>query len=313
MLELSTYLDPPNNVKGRRKISRSPCVSIGMPVYNGENYLEEAINSILGQTFTDFELIISDNASTDRTEEICSIYASRDSRIRYYRNEENLGASANYNRVFELANGKYFKWMAHDDLCAPEFLEKCVKVLDQDPAVILAFTGTKEIDETGIVIGEYAPKPNLGAGTPHERFYESVCLPNSCTSVFGLVRSDVLRRTRLIGNYVSSDRPLLGELSLRGRFYEIPEYLFFKRVHPEAHWKVYSTRHLRQRWYDPNKVTKLTFPHWRLLWEHLFSIKRVRLSRSERIWCNLTMLWWIRKHWRYLARNLILQEPRLSQ
>lgn len=292
---------------------RNPLVTVGMPVYNGENFLEQAIDSVLCQTFTDFELIISDNASTDKTAEICSAYASQDSRIRYYRNEDNIGASPNFNRVFALATGEYFKWMAHDDLCSPEFLERCVCVLNQDPTIILAFTRTKEIDESGIVIREYEPNPNLSAGTPHERFFECICQPNNCVSVFGLVRADVLRMTRLIDNYASSDRPLLGELCLRGRFYEIPEHLFFKRVHPEAHWKVYPSRHMRQKWYDPNNVKKITFPHWRLFWEHLLSIRRVQMTWSERILCNLTMLWWIRKHWRHLTSNLILKEPQLSR
>ena len=111
-------------------LNNKPRVSIGMPVFNGENYLAEALDSLLTQTFSDFELIISDNASTDKTEEICRAYAVRDQRIRYFRNQENLGASRNYNRVFELSSGEYFKWAAHDDLCAPEFLGRCVDVLD---------------------------------------------------------------------------------------------------------------------------------------------------------------------------------------
>ena len=93
-----------------------PLVSIGMPVFNGEDYVEAALDSILTQTFTNFELIISDNASTDRTEEICNDFADSDDRIRYYRQEKNLGAAANFNRVFELSSGKYFKWAAHDAL-----------------------------------------------------------------------------------------------------------------------------------------------------------------------------------------------------
>src|SRR5690242_6344650 len=100
----------------------SPKVSIGLPVYNGERFLAEAIDSVLAQTFTDFELIISDNASTDRTPEICKAYAEKDSRIRYYRNEENQGASWNFNRVFELSRGMCFQWLAHDDYIAPGFL-----------------------------------------------------------------------------------------------------------------------------------------------------------------------------------------------
>ena len=94
-----------------------PRVSIGLPVYNGQEFLEETLHSILNQTFNDFELIICDNASTDRTAEICRSFAKRDRRIRYYRNEINLGAAKNFNGVFFLARGEYLKWSDNDDLC----------------------------------------------------------------------------------------------------------------------------------------------------------------------------------------------------
>ena len=126
-----------------------PRVSIGLPVYNGEKFIREAIDSIFSQTFEDFELIISDNGSTDRTQQICQAYAAQDLRIRYYRNKKNIGAARNYNLVFELASGEYFKWAAHDDLCAPEYLERCVEILDRDPDVVLCYPKTSIIDEHG--------------------------------------------------------------------------------------------------------------------------------------------------------------------
>ena len=112
----------------------SPRVSIGMPVYNGADHVAKAIQAILSQTFEDFELVISDNASSDGTDQICRRYAALDPRIRYCRNDHNLGAAANYNRVFELARAEYFKWAAHDDLYAPEYLERCVAELDSSAA-----------------------------------------------------------------------------------------------------------------------------------------------------------------------------------
>ncbi len=290
-------------------INEKPHVSIGVPVFNGENYLAEALDSLLAQTFSDFEIIISDNASTDKTEEICRAYAARDRRIRYFRNEENLGASPNYNRTFELSSGEYFKWAAHDDLCAPEFLERCVEVLDQDTSVILCYSRIQAIDEHGAVLQSFDAKPKLGSPEPRERFYECVCVPHAQVAVFGLARASVLKKTRLIGNFSSSDRVLLGELALLGRFYEVPEFLLFKRHHPQQHWRVYPTRHLRQAWYDPARAGKITFPHWRLLREHLISIGRASLSWQDRTWCYIYMVWWMRLHWRYLAENLVLKEP----
>lgn len=289
--------------------NHNPCVSIGLPVFNGDQYLAESLESLLSQTYSDFELIISDNASTDGTQDICRTYAARDCRIRYLRNKNNLGAAKNFNRVFELSSGKYFKWATHDDLCAPEFLEQCVGVLNQNNSMALCFSRTREIDENGNGLRNYDSKPNLSSLKPHKRFYECVCVSHPQVAVFGLIRKRILKKTRLIGNYSSSDRVLLGELTLLGRFHEIPEYLFFKRDHSQQHWRMYHTRHLRQAWYDPSKAEKITFPHWRLLFEHIISVKRAPLTFYERIICYLYLMWWTRLHWRYLAENLILREP----
>jgi len=126
-----------------------PSVSIGMPIYNAEKFLRQALDALLGQTFGDFELIISDNGSTDGSEAICREYASKDSRIKYYKNETNLGAAKNFNRVFELSRGEYFKWASHDDICDPEYLERCVELLDRNPAVVLCYPKANTIDEQG--------------------------------------------------------------------------------------------------------------------------------------------------------------------
>jgi len=123
-----------------------PLVSIGIPIFNAEEFLADALESLLGQTLGDFELLISDNASTDGTEEIGRAFAARDPRIQYVRNTQNLGASPNFNRVLEMARGKYFKCAAHDDLCEPTYLEKCVSVLEGDKEAVHCFTGTKLID-----------------------------------------------------------------------------------------------------------------------------------------------------------------------
>src|SRR6201997_3215495 len=132
-----------------------PLVSVGLFVYNGERYIEETLDSILSQTFTDFELIISDNASTDRTGEIAQAYAKCDHRIRYYRSEKNMGAGWNARRVYELATGKYFKWAAVDDLLEPDLLQRCVEILESDPGCVVAYARTKEVDVNGTFIKNY--------------------------------------------------------------------------------------------------------------------------------------------------------------
>src|SRR5216683_2033766 len=124
-------------------------ITIGLPVFNGADYLPEAIDSILSQSFGDFELFISDNASDDGTEEICQQYARRDRRVRYLRQTRNVGAAANHNLLVAQGENPYFKWAAHDDVLAPRFLEVAVRVLDDHPEIVLASPASALIDEAG--------------------------------------------------------------------------------------------------------------------------------------------------------------------
>lgn len=284
-----------------------PRVSIGLPVYNGENYLAETLDSLLAQTFTDFELIISDNASTDRTQEICEAYAARDPRIRYVRNETNVGATRNFNSVFEHARGEYFKWAAHDDLCAPEFLEACVAVLDHNPEVVLCIPRALAIDKDGNVVKDsYNVPPQFSSPKPWVRFHACVNMIKPQISVFGVIRSSILRKTPLIGNYPASDRVILGELTLHGPMYEVPKYLFYYRNHPQQSWRAHRSGYARWAWFDPKlKKKRFSLPHWRLFLEHVFSIHRASHDWGERVRCYVYMLPWVRKNWRYMVKNLL--------
>lgn len=263
----------------------TPRVSIGLPVFNGENYLSQAIDSLLAQTFTDFELIIADNGSNDRTEEICRAYAAKDSRIRYYRHESNLGAAKNFNFTYEVAVGEYFKWASHDDMCTPGFLDRCVEVLNGNPDIVLAYPGTLFIDEDDQSQGTYVDNLNLRSPRPSERLSQFFGNPGLCHPVFGLIRSNILGKTQCIGNYPRSDRNLLGELALYGQFYEIPEYLFLRRIHPQTSTAVNKTEAELAAWFDPLKKGKLVFPRWRRLFEYLRAISRAPLSWPERRRC----------------------------
>jgi len=288
-----------------------PRVSIGLPVFNGENYLEEALDSILAQTYSDFELIISDNASTDRTEEICRVYAARDDRIRYFRNETNLGAAKNYNRVFELSSGEYFKWAAHDDLCAPEYLERCVEILDREPDVVLCYPRTSIIDEHRRLVENYFDGFNLRSPKPHERFRDFFCTPGLCNPIHGLIRASILKRTLLIGSYPDSDRVLLGELALLGQFYEVPERLFFRRDHPQRSARANPDLDERVVWFDPARKGQIQLPRWRWFFGYLLAIKRVRLSWYEKLCCYVLMGRWVRWHWRKLKDDLMRAAKRI--
>jgi len=292
-----------------------PRVSIGLPVYNGENYLREAVDSILSQSFEDFELIISDNASTDATEQICRAYAAKDQRIRYYRNSTNVGAAKNFNRVFELSSGQYFKWAAHDDILTKDYLSKCVATLDQDFSIVLCYPMTKIIDEHGQFIRSYNTNIDTSSTKPQQRFRELVLtsIGYYCFEIFGVMRSAILKKTPVIASYSASDKVLLAELSLYGRFHEIPEYLFFRRNHPQQSTKAYNLRS-RTVWFDPSKKGSLQFLMWRIFLEYCLSIKRAPLSWGKRTHGYLTMETWLRKNWKALAYDFIVAaEQLLSQ
>jgi glycosyltransferase involved in cell wall biosynthesis len=262
---------------------RAPRVSIGLPVYNGERYLVQAIDSILSQTFTDIELIISDNASTDSTEKICREYARKDPRVRYSRNDTNIGGSNNTNLTFKKARGEYFRWAAHDDVFAPELVERCVEVLDRESDVVLCFVGVIEIDEHGKRRG-LKVLPDIGK-TPFARFrFLSSRHTHTCEPIYGLIRSDVLRRTRLLLNYTDSDRVLLCELGFYGRFAQVPELLFYKRLHPGNYYQDWRGR---MAWFDPSLAQsgKITFPNWIQFQDYLATLERVNLTPQERVKC----------------------------
>lgn len=286
--------------------NNKPRVSIGLPVYNGENYLKDAINSIMAQTFTDFELIISDNASTDKTSEICKAYAEKDTRIHYYRAEKNLGAAWNFNRVFELSAGEYFKWVAHDDLVSPDYLSKCIEVLDNDDSIILCNSKVEFINEYGDVIAAYIMKQNdVNSRKPQDRFGYLIYFNHFCFDVFGLIRSDALRKTRLIKSYPGSDRALLAELSLIGRFYETPQFLFLHREHEERSTRAYLNLQLRAGWFDTSKEGKITLPRWRIFFEYLISVNHYSLGMYDRACCYAHLGNWLRMYYRGMAKELI--------
>jgi glycosyltransferase involved in cell wall biosynthesis len=280
-----------------------PRVSVGMPVHNGERYLPETIDCLLNQTFADFELVISDNASTDRTEEICRDYALRDNRIRYSRNGMNVGLSRNYRRVFELSRAGYFKWATYDDVCRPEFLARCVEVLDREGDVVLVYPKTTLIDEFGRQIALYDDQLDLQSPKASERFRALLANLGLCNAQTGLIRAHILRRTRVMGDFVGADICLLAELSLHGKFYEIPEFLFSRRFHPAcSSWSRDNTA-VQMRIYDPNTSRVFFMREWRHLYEKLRAVARAPLHFWEKVEIELYLL-----RAAFWSRNKLLQE-----
>jgi glycosyltransferase involved in cell wall biosynthesis len=279
-----------------------PRVSIGVPVYNGERYVAETLDSLLRQTFGDFELVICDNASQDRTEQICRAYAGRDARIRYVRNATNLGAAGNYRRALELSTGEYFRWANADDLFAAEGLARCVEVLDREPSAVLAYPRTKLVEEHGEVISEYEDNLDLPSPRASERFAQVMDRLGYVNVIYGLMRTDALRRTGLLRSFPQGDIPLVAELALYGTFREIPEFLFFRRFHPGALSSRQGDVGQTQEFFDPSTKGRLAMTQWRLLGAHAGSVMRAPLVLAEK-----ARLGW------FLARMAICRRQALAR
>ena len=299
----------------------TPRVSIGIPVYNGEKYLAEAIDSALSQTYADFEVVISDNASTDATPEICRSFSEKDDRVRYVRNSENLGASPNYRRVFELARGEYFCWMPADEAMLPRYLEKLVAVLDTESDVILAFPHYRIRSDSDEPRPHPASRDNdLRHPTARERihkmFHQRIVGPN--WPIFGLYRKSVLAQTHLLRPVIGADDYVTLEMALKGKLGQVPEELYVLRTHADA-W--HQARHRQAKglaklfgtetvwaaaWFDPtNKRMKVVFPHWRRLREFFLLFWRSNENPRDKVSMTLVLPTYIGNHWKRLASEMV--------
>ncbi len=242
-----------------------PKVSLGMPVYNGAAHLREALADVLAQTCGDFELMVVDNASTDQTEAICREAAAMDRRIRYVRNDTNIGAAPNFNRALELSNRKspYFKWVAHDDLMADTFVSRCVELLEGDRDAVLAFPRRR------FILADGSPCPPEGAegtnGALEDWSFDRISYPALLRLAglhmpifdFAVIRNDKLRRTRRLQSFAAADNVLIAELRLQGTFRECPEALFYQRLHPMSpEWKKRRSAAGQAAWFDPANAHK---------------------------------------------------------
>lgn len=272
--------------------SSGPKVSIGLPVYNGERFLAEAIDSTLAQTFTDFELIISDNGSTDRTQDICSRYAAQDARVRYVRSETNRGVSWNYRRAFETARGQYFRWAPADDKFHPESLGHCVAVLDAHQEVVLCYPLAVLINEAGAVTDHHSDGLDLRSPEVARRFYDAIRRNPLVTAIYGLIRTEALRQTAIMGGFPGSDITLLAELSLYGQFLEIPRPLFYRRMHRGSSSSM-TTMESVQEFYDPKKKGRLCLYLWTHLFQHASGIRRAPLTLAKKTVLFGVLLRWV--------------------
>jgi glycosyltransferase involved in cell wall biosynthesis len=289
-----------------------PRVSIGIPVYNGAEFLEQAIQSVLAQTYTDFELIISDNASTDGTAAIALDYAARDSRVRYSRNRVNIGSSRNFNRTFELATGQYFKWMASDDLIAPEFLENTVAALDAEPDAIIAYTQASGIDSEGAVLKHCQhPVPLSEQTDPVKRFWQfrerSGFSAWPFIYIFGLMRREVMARTRLHLVCLGGDSSFLYEMVLAGPFVEVPLSLCSFRWHEGTFSSTKDNKTRVKFFQGKHSWTDTLIGYRQLYFEYLVDILRAPIT-----WRQKLAVLWANAEWTLSKRGAVPEQSLLA-
>jgi glycosyltransferase involved in cell wall biosynthesis len=277
-------------------MSTTPRLSIGLPVYNGGKYLARSIDALLGQSYGDFELIISDNASTDDTSEICRDYQSQDARIRYRRQFRNIGSSPNHNFVVDAARGELFKWASYDDLYARELLEQCVDALDAHSDAVLAHSWTANIDDTDTVFATPRyPLATDGVMAP-ERF-RSVLFGSGGDDIYAVMRTSVLQRILPQDSYHHAENPIVAALSLHGRFVQVPDWLYFRRVHPQQAEQACTTMRARCANMDPRRADRIRHPVARLyaeyLWGYVTAIHRAPLTSMDRRQCYRQLARWL--------------------
>ena len=277
-------------------MNRPPRLTVGLPVFNGETYVSEAIEALLGQSYEDFELIISDNASIDGTADICRRYARQDSRIRYFRQPRNVGLSPNHNFVAYEARGELFKWAASDDLYARDLLERCVAALDEDPRVVLAHAWTAMIDDSGALTAAMKYPLATSSRRAPERF-RSLLFDSGGDDDYGVIRLDVLRKTAMKESYHHADHTIVTELALHGAFHQVPDWLYFRRDHHDRAERACPTMRSRCVNMDPRRASHWRHPDVRLyaeyVWAHVKAIRRAPLSPADKRECYRYLGQWL--------------------
>jgi glycosyltransferase involved in cell wall biosynthesis len=300
-------------------VNAIPRLSIGLPVYNGENYLAGSIEALLGQSYEDFELIISDNASTDGTADLCRRYGKQDSRVRYIRQSRNIGLTPNHNFVVQQSRGELFKWAAADDLYGRDLLKRCVDALDEYPGVVLAHAWEAAIDDAGNVTQAMDYPLSTDSPSAPERF-RSILFGSSglfessdpdvhglirvdnrgvlrACDEYGVIRMDVMRQIAPLGSYHHSDRIVVCEIALRGPFHITPDWLYFRRDTPDRTYNVSPTLRTRCVIMDPVRANRLRHPTARLVaeyfWGYVAAIRHAPLSAADRRECYRSLTQWM--------------------
>ena len=299
-------------------------VTIGLPVYNGASLCRIAIESVLAQTYPNFELLISDNCSTDETEEVCREYAQRDSRVRYTKTERNLGSAGNFCRTAELARGQYFRWIAHDDSIHPDFIAECLAIAEADPEIISVAPIIEIVDRAAGMkrqsVVSYTGRRRWSSNRleQYAQMMEELayCETHSdglfmVAYLFALHRLSLLRRTRLVMPFISSDYVLAAELAMWGKlaFVNKPLGVFAPDTGTTRNFAVWNPLAI-QNTLDPSRIGKfdVLISVRRRHFEHIMAVLRSPFSFFEKVLAVEIATWPMRAR----LRNRIVVAPEAS-
>ena len=272
-------------------------VNIGMPVYNEAQYISKAIESVLNQEFTDFQLVIFDNASTDNTIDICEQYVAQDRRIRVVKNPVNIGVSDNFKKAFEESNSPYFVWISGHDLWHPQFLAKCVDGLENNPSVVLYYPRSTWIDDTDRDLGEIGRSIETRGLDPVSRFQIVLWGMGYGSPTYGLLRSSALKQVTLGTKAVGLDNIILNELSLLGDIGYLDEPLHYVRKLADfGSWESYISKIFDRELSEFSGMDlfwMMTYEYLKIIYKHVPDRHIRNILSTSVISCLLTKYRWI--------------------
>ena len=272
----------------------NPVVTICVPVFNGERFLEQCLDSLLSQTYRDFVLLISDNASTDSTSQICQRYVQLDSRVKYHRNSTNIGLYGNFNFLLRSVRTRYVKLASADDFWAPTMLDDALAVMERDPSLALCYPKAILVDQDGKEIRRYEDSLHMMDDDPVVRFKSALTEVRLVNQLMGVIRTDVVRSMLPLMSQAPADCVFLAEITLYGKVMQLPEYHYFRRFHPDAtSWDRGSESHQIRRLHGAG-TKHVRFATWKYHWG-LFR----RLFRSPIAWGRKLLLV------RFLGRRVV--------
>jgi glycosyltransferase involved in cell wall biosynthesis len=282
------------------RASHAQQVTIGLPVYNGGEYLAPAIESLLSQTHLDIRLLISDNASTDGSERVCRAFAERDPRVTYERLTNNIGGIANHQRVRERATSPFFMWAAGDDIWEATYVEECLRVLAADQDVVVAYAINAEMDELGHLLRIVEPGPRLDGPDPVERFAVLTNINTVIEPFYGVMRTDHSKRAAPLRAHPGFDRIFFAELALRGKLRQVASPLYRRRRHSSQSTGAYPSLRSRYKWISPDRARRVVWPHFGYLLGYAAAANRASSGLGVLLRCWHHVARWAYWHHRQL-------------